>query len=342
MSPALRVADPTWSYCVLSDADRGVDGESESDEGDVEDGHCRAGSAKGLPKRRRSANSDDVRRAGSTTTRQCCSPLVRLVRLVRLLLLLLVAVVVLVVVLALAVVARRRWREARATPGGLTCVGSTTTSVTVRWNPVRDATRYDLQAATAAADDDARPFASVTTRIARATVRDLAPGERYRFKARAHDASAGNIIAGWSNFSAYLECATAAAAEEEEEEEEDGDDDWVPGRTAAARSPSTAGIPRTDKQSGTQHRPETIFLEMIRVSEHLLTTPDFLSEHNSADLAGGELVTLIPNDTIHHNRQLSFQSTCVDRRLLARLDRSTRPPSFLLVTRRFKVTRAAM
>lgn len=136
---------------------------------------------------------------------------------------------------------------------------------------------YDLEIGTTAAKAAAFPFASVTVPApanpdpslgtgAVATIDELLPGTDYFFKVRAHCGASGivgctggdaQMIAGWSNFSQIVPCSTAPK-----------------GSAAVASAPPASPLV------------ETFWVEAFRVSENMVSWPDFLADHNSGDLQG--------------------------------------------------------
>lgn len=173
-----------------------------------------------------------------------------------------------------------------APPTGLRCGKATASSVTMQWAapPIGAAERaagaihlYDLEVGLTPAKAVAFPTTSVTvpgTALA-ATLDELQPGTDYFFKLRAHCGAAGllgcsggdgQMISGWSNFSAVVPCTTAAPDDAGAGAGEHGE------RAAVSRQPAAVV--------------ETFWLEAWRVTENMMTFPDYLSNHNSGDLDG--------------------------------------------------------
>jgi hypothetical protein len=159
-------------------------------------------------------------------------------------------------------------------PHGLRCGAATAASATIEWNVPSDTASnhlYDLEVGRTAGSAIDFPFASVTVAgtASTATIHQLKPDTEYYFKVRAHCSESGlqgcnggdaQMISGWSNFSAAIPCKTKPS---------DGSA-WTPPRVSPALAPLV----------------ETFWLEAYRVTENMMTFPDYLANHNSGDLDG--------------------------------------------------------
>jgi hypothetical protein len=184
-------------------------------------------------------------------------------------------------------------------PQGLACSTSAGHYLTVSWQPVADgpmavADLYDVQCADATSSG---PFVSFTSRVSPAQIGPLrqpiaadghpqAASSGLQCRVRSHDATAPSIVSGWSVLSKPVLCAMTSGGGGINETYRSAKHALAP----AGQHGGGGGGGGAERARGTVRS-----VVMWRVSEFQFSAEvDFLSNHNSANLAGSAaLLTII-------------------------------------------------